>query len=190
MFMLLLPDKAPLQGMEWGSGHMTSPCMGTCWRHCPQAPALLSMPHCPFNLSFLNVFPERQGRKRDGYNDISVPLHFLPLYSLKCQLLLYSREAYKCQETGPHSKLWEMTRQWMTLEAWWCGQTISGHHAWQIDGLSFLTMWNNKIRTMIKTWNSQRPLLFTFLQTLQDFNLVLSEEQCTWNGRSHLPIGR
>lgn len=41
------------------------------------------------------------------------------LYSLKCQLLLHSRGPYKCQETGPQSKMGEMTGQWTTWGAWW-----------------------------------------------------------------------
>lgn len=83
------------------------------------------------------------------------------LFSLKCQLLLYSRGDYKCQETWPLSKKEEMTGQWKPLEACWCGEIISGHQAQQIQRLCVLCNWVGQQNQSheSKRWNSERPLV-------------------------------
>lgn len=112
------------------------------------------------------------------------------LFSLKCQLLLYSRGDYKCQETWPLSKKEEMTGQWKPLEACWWGEIISGHQAQQIQRLCVLCNWVEQPNQShdSKRWNSERPLVsppFKYHKILVchcQHNTRSEEEQSTGNG--------
>lgn len=80
-FSLKKPD---CQACSGGAGHVTPRYPG---EHVGDTvPQLQHQRLCHITLSICascNVFPERQGRKRYGYNDISVPLNFLPAFQFK-----------------------------------------------------------------------------------------------------------
>lgn len=76
--------KPHCQARGGGIGHMTTSCMG---EHVGDTVLQLQhwrLYHITLSIcASCNVFPERQGRKRYGYNDISVPLNFLPTFQFK-----------------------------------------------------------------------------------------------------------
>lgn len=100
MFALVLSEKPRCRAWSAGTGHMILPCTGGHARDTVRQCQHQRLCHITLSIcASCNVFPKRQGRKRYGYNDISVLSTSSLLFSVKCQLLLYSGGDYKCQET-------------------------------------------------------------------------------------------